>query len=118
MCVRIMLLFVKFHICIYICVCVLSCSACFEILVDVPSGQGCDRVACDKYWETGCTALHGKLGKIKDWQMVQIPAQCLNRNVVEKEILQEYMQSKNLSAQDVWRACVAKLEAAEFTCGA
>ena len=78
--------------------------------------QGCDRVACDKYWETGCTALHGKLGKIKDWQMVQIPAQCLNRNVVEKEILQEYMQSKNLSAQDVWRACVAKLEAAEFTC--
>lgn len=43
-----------------------------------------------------------------------IPPNCFNGNPVERDILIQYMNSKNLTTQDVFNAVCAKIESGEF----
>ncbi|ORX60061.1 hypothetical protein BCR36DRAFT_579502 [Piromyces finnis] len=69
----------------------------------------CKNYYCDKYMENGCENMTGRLDKIKDFSVVDIPASAFRFNNFEKQILVNYLDSKNMTVNDCWKKCIENL---------
>lgn len=69
----------------------------------------CKNYFCDKYMEDGCQNINGRLDKLEDITIVDVPPTAFKQNNFEKQILINYLDSKNISVNDCWKVCVANL---------
>jgi len=101
----------------------LICTACARNVPDRTGEPGiiqrcdiCHRVFCHLYW--GCTAPNAAntIKQISDFDFQTVPGGpngAFGGNLFEKQILDEYLQLKGISATDCYKACLAKLDASE-----
>ncbi|KAG4104664.1 hypothetical protein H8356DRAFT_1637303 [Neocallimastix lanati (nom. inval.)] len=86
--------------------------------LDIPQQcYGCKNYYCDKYMENGCENITGRLDKFEDITMADIPPTAFRRNNFEKQILVNYLDSKNLTVLDCWKTCVTNLLNKSYTLG-
>ena len=104
----------------------ITCVACLKQMphrTDVPLERSqqcavCQNYFCDLYTNGGCPnrLSGGALKKLSDFTDIQvIPFNCMNNNNIERQVLIDYMNNKQLSVQDVFEECCRKLESGEFT---
>lgn len=81
----------------------------------------CKKYLCHLYW--GCKgpcSIGGTGGclqrlrdyKFRDEELVVV----INHNEYESRILTDYLADKSVSIEDMWKACIDKLEAGTFKC--
>eukprot|EP00833_Pecoramyces_ruminatium_P003836 jgi/Orpsp1_1/1177868/evm.model.c7180000063154.2 len=75
----------------------------------------CKNYYCDKYMENGCENITGRLDKFEDITIADIPPSAFRWNNFEKQILVNYLNSKNISVNECWKTCVINLLNKKYT---
>ncbi|XP_004345239.1 hypothetical protein CAOG_06490 [Capsaspora owczarzaki ATCC 30864] len=73
----------------------------------------CKRQYCHMYW--GCTCNGGCLSKLRNFQFDQAAlATVVNRNTTESDLLRDYLTSKSLTINDMYKDCITNLDSKKF----
>jgi hypothetical protein len=75
----------------------------------------CSAVFCDLYWGCKNALGQGALKPAKNYTFPNLPIGALNGNAFEKQVLQNWMDSKGKSPTTVFTEITAGLDSGKFT---
>ena len=79
----------------------------------------CGMIYCNLYKQvtnTQSPCYISGIHKLKEHtSIISLPSTCLNNNQVERDILIDYIRTKNITVQDVYNTCMTKVESGTYT---
>ena len=92
-------------------------STCTDVTVPPQHCDVCKSAYCHMYW--GCTGINckGCLSEFKNFMFdPAVMLNIVNSNMVESEILSQYLKKKAISINEMLRECLQKLDSNEYRC--